>query len=154
MKTNKHQPALFSDSSTTRLGGPLPKPSPRPCGRLVAALSLVILCLAAINCHAWEPDQPPKIIESPMPSHPFKEHKNNATVYASVVMEVDKEGVAKIKKIMCFAPGFGDAIRKAVAGWKFKNATRDGKPFTVLVGYIFIFDPDADVKMIGPLYED
>jgi len=54
MKIDKHQPALFSDSSTTRPGGPLAKPPPLSPGGLVAALSKLAVNRPA--AYDWKSD--------------------------------------------------------------------------------------------------
>lgn len=79
-------------------------------------------------------DTPPVAKKFVKPDYPFSERRGggNGTATVSVIVDVDGRVVSASSK-EATSPAFGEAAVDAVKQWKFKPATRLGKPVRCLV---------------------
>jgi len=86
--------------------------------------------------------KPPRVVSSPSPDYPKEARKGHEAGPIDLRLVVGIDGQAHdIKVQRGITPELDLAAEQAVEKWKFKPATKDGRPVAVLINVHFDFQP-------------
>ncbi|WP_396615950.1 energy transducer TonB [Lysobacter soli] len=83
-------------------------------------------------CGAGQCDRPPKLVSAVAPTYPTAALRAERNGQATVVFFIDESGAVSDPTLeSATSPDFGQAALKAVRSWKYRPASRAGKPVRV-----------------------
>lgn len=87
--------------------------------------------------------KPPRSISSPNPDYPNEARKRHGAGPIELRLIVGSDGQPRDVKItLGISPELDQAAVEAVKKWKFKPATKDGRPVSVAISVHFDFQPN------------